>query len=463
LSSKGNLVQKWKQRLNLLLHSQLVLLYISGFKRLFYHQDEDESKRKLSILKILILFLYLCAFVLSFLQFAEGNIPSAVREEWSIKENVELLEMFPLSIYGILAFTFVSIICTSIFYFAFTRDRPIINTFNSVKAYAAGSKKNLRAIIVILSLFLIILVWQVVQSILFPETFENFVISISYRAGIGILLAWVVLQPLLVFTGLLLTFDTIAKDYPRPFQGYNKFNISIFVLTILFVIGIAGVISIIFGINFTDGIGEGSPYVALKNYPNIFYSLYGIYFMLIGIMTISVIIIILVLIEIFLKYKKGKNEIQERRKANFMLIFPFLIIYVILKAAPFAFAFSFNLRSLNNLIDILSLVTVMFFAIFRVLAVKDSLNQVELNHRILRRPKQWLDLIPTYSKVLIILYLVFVSFYAGLEANTIFTISGGISQFEEIQMDASIGISFLILLYVFWRYKPENQLTTNNK
>jgi hypothetical protein len=90
----------------------------------------------------------------------------------------------------------------------------------------------------------------------------------------------------------------------------------------------------------------------------------------------------------------------------------------------------------------------MFFAIFRVLAVKDSSNQVELNQKILRRPKQWLDLIPTYSKVLIILYLVFVAFYAGLEANTIFTISGGISQFEEIQMDASIGISFLILLYV---------------
>ncbi|MHA2168242.1 MAG: hypothetical protein ACXAAT_20530, partial [Candidatus Hodarchaeales archaeon] len=362
MSSKGNLVQEWKQRLNLLLHSQLILLYISGLKRLFYHQDEDESKRKLSILKILIFLLYLCAFVLSFLQFAEGNIPGAVREEWSIKEYVELLDMFPLSIYGILAFTFVTIICISIFYFAFTRDKPIINTFNSLKAYAARSKRNRRAIIVILSLFFIILVWQVVQSILFPETFENFVISISYRAGIGILLAWVVLQPLLVFTGLLLTFDTIAKDYPRPFQGYNKFNISIFVLTILFVIGIAGVISITFGINFTDGIGEGSPYVALNDFPDIFY----------------------------LKNKKGKNEIQERRKANFMFIFPFLIIYVILKAIPFAFAFSFNLRSLNNLIDVLSLVTVMFFAIFRVLAVKDSSNQVELNQKILRRPKQWL-------------------------------------------------------------------------
>ena len=155
LSSKGNLVQKWKQRLNLLLHSQLILLYISGFKRLFYHQDEDESKRKLSILKILIFFLYLCAFVLTFLQFAEGNIPSSVQENWSNKENVELMEMFPLSNYGLLAFTIVTIICISIFYFTFTRDKPVINTLNSFKLYATRSKTKKRATLAILLLFLI--------------------------------------------------------------------------------------------------------------------------------------------------------------------------------------------------------------------------------------------------------------------------------------------------------------------
>ena len=142
--------------------------------------------------------------------------------------------------------------------------------------------------------------------------------------------------------------------------------------------------------------------------------------------------------------------------ANFTFLFPFLIIYVVLKAIPFTFSFSSNLRSLNNILDVFGLILIMFFSIFRVLAIQDTSKQVELNRGILRKPKKWLDLIPTYSKILIIFYLVFVSFYAGLESNTVFTLSGAISQFEEIRMNASIGVALCMIVYVFWRYKPES-------
>jgi hypothetical protein len=114
MSTEGTIKYTLIKNLNLLLHSQLVLLYIIGFKRLFYHQGEDKSQRKISVLKILIFLLYLCAFVLAFLQFADGNIPVSVREEWRNKENVELMEMLPISIYGFLAFTIVVIIFLSI-------------------------------------------------------------------------------------------------------------------------------------------------------------------------------------------------------------------------------------------------------------------------------------------------------------------------------------------------------------
>ena len=463
MSSEGNIIQNWKQRVNLLLHTQLFLLYIFGFKRLFYHHDEDESQRKVSILKLLIFLLYLCAFILAFLQFAEGNISASVREEWRNKENVELMEMIPLSVYGVLAFTIIVVIFLSIFYFSITRDRPLIHTINSIKEYSSQSNKRRLTIAIFFIICMFLLISQVYQFLLFPESFEQFVIAISYNAGIGILLAWVVLQPLLVFTGLLLTFDTIAKDFPKPFKGYNRFNLPILLLTILIVIGMAGIISGTFGVHFTDNISSSLPYVTLSDFPDVFYSLTGISFMLMGVVTTSMIIISITLLEIILKYRRGINELQDRRMANFTFLFPFLIIYVVLKAIPFTFSFSASLRSLNNILDIFGLIVIMFFSIFRVLAMRDTSKQMELNRGILKKPKKWLDLIPTYSKALIIFYLVFVAFYAGLESNAVFTLSGAISQFEEIQMNAAIGVSLCMILYVFWRYKPENELTILNE
>ncbi|PWI49287.1 hypothetical protein CEE45_01770 [Candidatus Heimdallarchaeota archaeon B3_Heim] len=463
MSTEGTVIRNLMKKMNLIFHSQIILIYIIGFKRLFYHRGEDESQRKISVLKLLIFLLYLCAFVFAFLQFAEGNIPATVREEWSNKENVDLMEMFPLSRYGEVAFIIVVILVLSIFYFFITQDKPIKHVFNSIKDYTSQSKERRRAILIIFSLTILYLIYQVVKFLVFPETFETLIIAISYKAGIGFLIIWVVLQPLLVFTGLLLTFDMIAKDFPRPFKGYNKYNIPIFILTILLVIGIAGIISSTFGINFDDDIGEGLPYAALSVFPDIFYSSSGVSFMLIGVVTISTIIISLIFLEIYLKHKRGVNELQERRMANFMFLFPFLIIYVLLKAFPFAFSFSLGLQSLNDILDLIGLFIVIFFSVFRVIAIKDTSSQVELSRGILQNPKKWLDLIPSYCKVLIIFYLAFVAFYAGLEANTVFALSGATSQFEEIQMLSSIGISFFMLLYVFWRYKPEGQAISTNE
>ncbi|MHA1444854.1 MAG: hypothetical protein ACTSR4_08930, partial [Candidatus Hodarchaeales archaeon] len=334
MPTEGTIIRNMIKKLKLILPPQLILLYILGFKRLFYHQAEDESQRKISILKLLIFLLYLCAFILAFLQFAEGNIYASVREEWRDKGSVDLMEMFPLSIYGELAFIIVVIIFLSIFYFFITRDKPVIKVYNSIKEYASQSKERRRVTLIILSVSILYLIFQVGQFILFPETFEIFVVSISYKAGIGLLLAWIVFQPLLFFTGLLLTFDVLAKDYPKPFKGYNRYNVLILLLTILLVIGIAGIISSTFGINYGDSVSKNIPYVALSDFPDIFYSLSGITFMLIGVVFTSIIIVFLILLEIILRYKRGINKLQERRMANFIFLYPFLIIYAILKALP---------------------------------------------------------------------------------------------------------------------------------
>jgi hypothetical protein len=463
MSSDGNVINNFIKRVNFVLHSQFILLYIIGFKRLFYHRAEEESKGKLSFLKIMIFLLYLSAFVLTFLQFAEGNIPITVQEEWKAKTNVELMENFPLSIYGEFALIIAVIIVLSIFYFLLTQDKPLSQASNSIKTFIFESEKRKRAFFITIVFVLIYIIYQIGVYLLVPETFEEAIISISYKAGKGLLISWVVIQPFLVFTGLLLTFDIIAKDFPRPFKGYNRYSIATFFLTLVIVVGITGIISSTFGINFRENVGESLPYVALSDFPDVFYTPSGISFLLVGVGTFSFIIASLIFVEIYLKYKRGINETQERRMAHFMFIFPFLIIYVFLNAFPFAVSFSMGLQSLNDILDILGLLFVIFFALFRVMAIRDTSEEVQINRESLRNPKNWLNLIPAYCKVLIIFYLAFVSFYAGLEANTIFTLSGATTQFEEIQMQAVIGISFVIILIVFWRYKPADNLVSSNE
>jgi hypothetical protein len=279
------------------------------------------------------------------------------------------------------------------------------------------------------------------------------VISISYKAGKGFLVTWIVLKPLLIFTGLILTFEVLAKDFPKPFKGYNRYNIGIFFLTTVVVIGIAGFLAISFGVTFEDEVGQTLPYIPLEDFPDIFYSSSGMSFLLTALLTFLTITVGFIIFELLTQRKRGKNEFQERRMAIFTFLFPFLIIYALTNALPYTFSFSMNLQSLNDILDFLSLLFVMFFAIFRVMGIKDT-KAVVFNREILRKPKEWLDLIPAYTKVLIIFYLAFIAFYTGLEANTIFILSGASSLFEEVQMLGGIGTSFIILIYIFWRYKP---------
>ncbi len=465
MSSEENIIRKLMRKVNTLLHSQFILLYLVGLKRLFYHRAENESEKKVSFLKILIFLLYLSAFVLAFLQFAEINIPSSVQEEWKNKIAIDMMENFPLSMYGELAHLINVIIVISIFYFFITQDRPISYTTQSVKTFILGSKRRKQIFFIIVSFLILLLIYQTGVFLIFPETFEVAVISISYKAGKGFSVVWVVLQPFLVFTGLLLTFDLIAKDFPKPFKNYNRFNITVFILTLLFVFGISGLISIIFGIyfrdDFSDSMEENFQYSSLDNFPEILYSASGISFLLVGLFTITMIIVFFVILEIYMKHRKGITRNQERRRADFLFLFPFLIIFVLSKALPFSLSFSLELQSLNDILDIFSLVFVMIFAVFRVLAIRDSEEKTELTSEILFKPKEWLNFIPTYCKVLIVFYLAFISFYTGLEANTIITLSGAVSNFDQVQMQASIGFSFVVLILIFWRYKPDTYITSD--
>ncbi|MHA2239189.1 MAG: hypothetical protein ACXAB2_12580, partial [Candidatus Hodarchaeales archaeon] len=193
-----------------------------------------------------------------------------------------------------------------------------------------------------------------------------------------------------------------------------------------------------------------------------FYNTGGMTFMIMGLITSTLIIIGIIIYEFLLKRRKGETDMQTRRRANFLFLFPIIIIFVILKAFPAAFAFSLGLTSLNDILDLFGLILVMFFAIFRVLSFKGSSEEVVINKSTLLAPKNWLSFIPPYSKVLALFYLGFTSFYLSMEINTIFSLSRAYSAFEQIQMYSFIGVSFIAIIYVFWKYTPfEKDISVN--
>jgi hypothetical protein len=390
------------------------------------------------------------------------NISNSVKNEWSTKESIELMEIFPVSNYGLLAFTLNTIIFIAFFYFLATQDKPISELIASIRHYVTENPKHKRNVMIGIAAVILLLVYLVIELLIDPLSFPELVTSISYRGGIGLILLWIVLQPILVFSGLLLTFDMIAKDFPRPFDGYNKFSVTSFILTSVLVFIIVSIFSIVFDVNFGESPEEGIPFIPLNSAQNIFYNPSGMTFMVMGLVTSTLIIIGIVFYEFYMKGRKGQSESQQRRMANFLFLFPFIIIFVILKAFPAAFAFSLGLTTLNNLLDLLGLILVMFFAIFRVLSLKEESEEVIINRTTLLSPKNWLSLIPPYSKVLALFYLGFTSFYLSMEINTIFSLSNAFSMFEQIQMYSFIGVSFIAIIYVFWKYTPFEQEISEN-
>ena len=103
------------------------------------------------------------------------------------------------------------------------------------------------------------------------------------------------------------------------------------------------------------------------------------------------------------KRSKGSNLIQDRRIASFLFLFPFILIYVLLKAFPAAFAFSSELKTLNTFLDLIGLFFILFFAVFRVLAVRET-ERKDLILQDYLNPNRWVQMIPTYGKILALFY-----------------------------------------------------------
>lgn len=425
-------------------------IYIRGFKRLFYLSGEKGEQ--LSFLKILLFFVYIFAFVFAFLQFTGLNIPEEAIQEYQTSEDFG--NLFPLSIYGELALFLNLIIVMGFFYFLVTQDKPINEAVQQMKDIYARSQYHKLIIVIGVTTGLIIFGYQIIIWIFSPSTIISSITLSSYNMGKGMFIGWVVIQPILVFSALLLLLDILAKDYPKLIKGYNKNNISFFIIFLVIAFGIVGIVSIIFNINMTTGENANAPPFKIEGLEEVEFYEVGIWWLINGITIVVSAMAVLIVSEIMITKKRGSDELKERRKGIFLFLFPFILIYIFSKVLSVALTFTeTRLKSINNLIDIVSLVIIITLGIFRVLTIQESEKQNKTKIDWFN-PQKWLDLIPPYCKALALFFLAFGSFYASIESTTIVELYGVQTWFRLVQMRATIGMTFVAVLFVAWRYKP---------
>ncbi|MHA1968973.1 MAG: hypothetical protein ACW964_14355 [Candidatus Hodarchaeales archaeon] len=439
----------------------LIRLYIRGFKQLFYYKPSKKGEKgKISILKIIILIAFILAFIFTFLQFEERNIPSATIEEWREREKIQFLDTIPLSIYGELALLMNLIIITGIFFFLLTKDKPL--NLREIPLKIKEIPKQIKDFILnnpAETLVTLLLVGTLTISNILLVSPNKAFLNFSYYSGKGLFLVWAMISPILIFSALLISLDIFAKDYPKLLQGYNKKNVSFFILCVIIALVILGIIATVFNITIATENRE----VSNKSFPGlegVYYNEDGLLWMVLGTFCILCVIFLLIVIEIINDIRQGSSKIRERRKANFLLLFPFILIFVYTKAFSTTFYFSLRLKSLSDIIDLLSLGVVIFLSIFRVLSVQERTERLhfEKEGRI-NIYKNWFESVPPYCKMLVLFYLAFTSFYATLEANTVVALIGIQHEFKQVRMYVYIVSTIFSVFYVFWHYKPFGEIT----
>ena len=434
---------------------ELIKLYIHGFKQLFSH-----SKRGgVSFLKITIFLIYVSAYLFAFLQFIDTNISQAdiqmYQEYQDDNATDKFMEMFPISSYGKLALIMNLFMLVFFIYFILTRDKPITvkrikDLPQQIQNYAKLNKFNTAIIVAILLAFSLELLNLSIAALQneYTEQF-GFVFYALYWIQKGAVIIWLVISPVLVFSAVVVSLDLFANDHPNLMRGFNKRLILIFLGCLT--ISLIGLISLTIFLETNEILWTDAP-IPVEGLEGVLFYEKGLEWMSIGSWIGIGVIFVLIVVEIVINLRFQSNKVRERRKAIVLSLFPFILIFVFLKVLPFMLSFEPRLKALNNVIDLISLSIIIFFSIIRVLLIQEGDKQ-----------KKWSDLIPSYSKVLFLLFLAFSSFYMSLETNTILAQYNVINEFRQITLKITIGVFFLWILYIFWRYKPYTEILSSNE
>lgn len=397
---------------------------------------------------------------------------SDIWEETLYFEPYDIDNNFPFSIYGQLALLMNLIVLIGIVFFLMIGDRPL--TIERVKGfqvkgyvkqkgyvirdYASRSRSHtVITIVVLLALIttLLNLVEYSIQYITLYGYAGGLFFELYWIGKVFAFLIWPVVSPALAFGAFLISLDIFAKDYPKLMKGFNFRLVVLFVVCLL--VNLAAIIFIYTIFNVILWTGEPTAYtkpISVEGLEGVYFYEHGLWWTTLGIVVVSSTMLILIAIEIIIGMRRGSNEIREKRKANLLFIYPFIFIYLVSKTIPYIVTFGPRLKTLNNLIDLLSLLLIIVLGIFRVLGIQEAPNEQNSKRKDKTSLKERLGMVPPYCKALFIFLLAFASFYISIEANLILALFEVQNISRMVRMLMSVISTFSVISFVFWRYQP---------
>ncbi len=510
--------------------------YIKGIRRLFFASD-DKGER-ISFLKILLLMAYILGMTLLFIQFATVNAEDLIvtvnfkenefldpvtqiqysGEEFfnKIKDKIEqeyeedeydLIYNIRLNVFGNIAITlnFFILIGLSLFLIAeFTPLNSLLNT-QQLKEYTSRSIWNL-IITIIVTIIIIISVlgtiYGIYRGLVLTGEIVVVINALSVEMGNGVFYPWLVIQPILLFGGLLVIFDLITSDYDLG-EKFGRKTITFLLMELLFVISFFIFLLIVLenlvpqikegvkttyeieGLDWVNISGDGLHYLFLSIFSLTlvgFSLILGIFIVerihdkkkrLLGLLTFSglipclmfliienlliarfdtyidtnlEIIIILMVVLVLLLYRQQSSEgrgFLARKKPFIPLLLLFGLFMMITKTIPALFLFEGRLKALTNLFDIAGFLVILILSIFRIITLPEASYSMKLEGKSRFNPIEWWKRIPLYVKTLFFFYLSFVTFFMNLESYTIASI---LSSTQNIPIQSEIQITRLAIL-----------------
>ncbi len=174
---------------------------------------------------------------------------------------------------------------------------------------------------------------------------------------------------------------------------------------------------------------------------------------------IDLVIFLFIFFLIFLMVAINKKLITEPYIKNREGLLPWLILFcllfILLKTIPSAIIFySPELKSLRSIFDIISLLIVLFVSSLRVIMVPEIKNKNTLDNKQKLSYFKWFSHIPTYVKVLFLLYISYNAFYISLESYSIAVLLRSSDYITNLKLEFLTATTFIGAFYAFWVYMP---------
>lgn len=383
-------------------------------------------------------------------------------------EPYNLDSFFPFSIYGQLAILMYFAILIGTIFFLLIGDRPLTierirgfqvkgfvnRVVKEVRDFASSSRYHTVITVGVLIAIigtLIFLVDSTIKNINLYGFVYSLVVEVYWIGKAVAFSIWPMISPVLVFSAFLVSLDIFAKDYPKLMKGFTFRLVVLFIACLFVNLAVLSIISIFVPF----GLGTPSEYskpISVEGLEGVYFYEQGIWWAFLGIFSIVLIMLTLIAMEIIIGIRRGSNEIRDKRKANLLVIYPLIFVYIISKTLPFIITFGPRLRTLNNIIDLLSLLIIIFLGIFQVLGIQEDQQEQNLGGK--DKLKKRLGVVPPYSKALFIFSLAFASFYISIEANLVLAIFEVQTISRFVKMLLSVLFTIVAICYVFWRYQP---------